>query len=573
MLPSDRFIFLLIMLIPIVTTSNCDNLLVKTDSGYVRGVPLRTLLTNKEYFAYRGIPYAEPPVGNLRFKVPVPISPWQGILKAYNYSYSCLVIDQSTLFPLNTTQSEDCLHLNIFTPVTRADKVKAKKAVMFFIHGGAFTEGDGTNGFYGADFIVENDVLLVTFDYRLGPWGFASFDIKGFTGNMGFKDQQLALEWIHKNIKYFGGDPNKITIFGESAGGTSVHLQVLSQKSRKLMKRAIAMSGTALAPFAHYEPNSHVELFKQIFDLDPQATGKDVLDFMSKDSSKELILQKSPVLFLNRSVVGLYFSAVIEDEEKAENPFLTQGPQEIYRTTKVDVDTMFGVNTAEYSVVFNPAEPYSWLEPLKNNYSNIGLPFSGLTLSPESSLYQEAIKKIYDFYFGAQKLEDLEANVKNVNNYIQMGSDMNLVYSAHQSLKLHSKQARTFCYENNLNLSLNAVKITENIEYLDGTAHFEDLFYLFRSKKYAQLYNNVLANPNDPINQKTLKALKFVPKMFTDYAKWGFVSHYGPFTEIWNSCIKITNDGLKPMNGLKKESMRLWDSIYNSVKPWIVNPF
>lgn len=93
---------------------------------------------------------------------------------------------------------------------------------MFFIHGGGFTEGDNTDGFYGPDFIVEEDVVLVTINYRLGPWGFANFDLKGYTGNMGFKDQQLALEWVKRNIKYFGGDPNLITVFGESAGDITI---------------------------------------------------------------------------------------------------------------------------------------------------------------------------------------------------------------------------------------------------------------------------------------------------------------------------------------------------------------
>lgn len=89
---------------------------------------------------------------------------------------------------------------------------------MFFIFGGGFTEGDGSNVFYGPDFFVEEDVILVTHNYRLGPWGFANFEVEGYTGNMGFKDQQLALEWVKRNIKYFGGDPNSITVFGESAG-------------------------------------------------------------------------------------------------------------------------------------------------------------------------------------------------------------------------------------------------------------------------------------------------------------------------------------------------------------------
>lgn len=115
--------------------------------------------------------------------------------------------------------------MNYLFLVIGLEKEIAKKAVMFFIHGGAFTEGDGTNGFYGPDFMIEKDVVLITVNYRLGPWGFANFEEPGFTGNMGFKDQQLALEWIKRNIHNFGGDPDLITIFGESAGNLQLTLR------------------------------------------------------------------------------------------------------------------------------------------------------------------------------------------------------------------------------------------------------------------------------------------------------------------------------------------------------------
>lgn len=97
-------------------------------------------------------------------------------------------------------------------------KVNKKLKVIFYIHGGGFTEGDGSNKYYGPDFIMEHNVVLVTVNYRLGPFGFASFNRHGYTGNMGFKDQHLALKWVKRNIIYFGGDPNAITIMGQSAG-------------------------------------------------------------------------------------------------------------------------------------------------------------------------------------------------------------------------------------------------------------------------------------------------------------------------------------------------------------------
>lgn len=99
---------------------------------------------------------------------------------------------------------------------------------MFFIHGGVFTEGDGQNGFYGPDQIIENDVILVTVDYRLGPFGFMNFELPGYTGNMGLKDQQLALKWTKENIQYFGGDPNSITVVGQSAGKKKLNVYLIS---------------------------------------------------------------------------------------------------------------------------------------------------------------------------------------------------------------------------------------------------------------------------------------------------------------------------------------------------------
>lgn len=170
--------------------------------------------------------------------MPVPIKPWTETLMTNNYRDACLVLDQSIVFPLNTTQSEDCLYLNVFTPgfiffikleknsnenkfffvVLKKCKGNCLLPVMFFIHGGVFTEGDGQNGFYGPDQIIENDVILVTVDYRLGPFGFMNFELPGYTGNMGLKDQQLALKWTKENIQYFGGDPNSITVVGQSAG-------------------------------------------------------------------------------------------------------------------------------------------------------------------------------------------------------------------------------------------------------------------------------------------------------------------------------------------------------------------
>lgn len=134
---------------------------------------------------------------------------------------------------------------------------------MVFIHGGSFTAGSSNP--YGADFLVNNGVILVTVNYRLGPFGFLSLGSAQYSGNMGLKDQQLALEWIHHNIVEFGGDIDAVTLFGHSAGAVSVHMHMLSSASRQLFQQAIVMSGCALNPWAtNSVDNDNVKLLKEI---------------------------------------------------------------------------------------------------------------------------------------------------------------------------------------------------------------------------------------------------------------------------------------------------------------------
>lgn len=137
---------------------------------------------------------------------------------------------------------EDCLYLNIYTPE------KPNTPVVFWIHGGGFQYGMGSE--VSPHFLIDEDLILVTFNYRVGPFGFLSTNDDVVPGNMGLKDQSLALAWVSENVKYFGGDPQRITLTGVSAGGASVHYHYLSPTSQGLFKNGISFSGTALARWA-----------------------------------------------------------------------------------------------------------------------------------------------------------------------------------------------------------------------------------------------------------------------------------------------------------------------------------
>ncbi|CAH1238965.1 CES2 [Branchiostoma lanceolatum] len=225
---------------------------VSTPSGQVRGtVRSAPAISNKPVFTFLGIPFAAPPVGDLRFRPPEPVVPWEGVMDADEFGPNCpqnLAIVRATFptfIPLalpHDTVSEDCLVLNI---LTTSLGISAPLPVMVWIPGGFFTSGTGSMYNFTA-LAAYQDVVVVTINYRLGALGFLSTGDDNAPGNYGLLDQIQALRWIKLNIRGFGGDPDRVTIFGVSGGGVSVSYLLLSPLSSGLFHRAIAQSGTAL---------------------------------------------------------------------------------------------------------------------------------------------------------------------------------------------------------------------------------------------------------------------------------------------------------------------------------------
>ena len=194
---------------------------------------------------FLGIPYAEPPVGARRFMPPEPKAPWSGTRQAVALGPSC-VQPMNVPFAAPGPQSEDCLTLNVYRPA----RFRANRPVMVFIHGGAFFLG-GSVQYDGTRLSEEGDVIVVTLNYRLGTLGFLShpsLDARraSLSGNDALRDQQLALRWVRRNIGAFGGDPNKVTMFGESAGAISACLHFVAPSSQRLARNIIMQSGACM---------------------------------------------------------------------------------------------------------------------------------------------------------------------------------------------------------------------------------------------------------------------------------------------------------------------------------------
>ncbi len=237
-----------------------DALQVKTDKGKVEG----SLTTDQKVRAFKGIPYAVPPVGNLRWQPPQPAAKWSGVKSAKEFGFRCI---QSSGYPdmsfHDPGPSEDCLTLNVWTPA------KAKRGslpVMVWIYGGGFNSGSTSESRQDGQFLAHRDVVVVSMNYRLGIFGFfvhpelTAESAHHASGNYGLMDETAALEWVKANIAEFGGDPKNVTIFGESAGSFAVSAQMASPLARGLFSKAIGESGGAFySGGLRFEPRESLE--------------------------------------------------------------------------------------------------------------------------------------------------------------------------------------------------------------------------------------------------------------------------------------------------------------------------
>ena len=212
--------------------------LVETDAGTIEG----TIENGIKVF--KGVPFAAPPVGDLRWKAPQPVVPWDGVRKTDKFGPACPQ-------PQNLPQSEDCLYLNIWTPANYASE---KLPVMVWIHGGGFSMGAPLESTYFGEKLTREGVIYISVAYRLGVLGFLAHpeltaeSPDKVSGNYGLLDMIAALQWVNRNISAFGGDPQKVTIFGESAGGAAVSILCASPLTKDLFRGAICQSGGNFSP-------------------------------------------------------------------------------------------------------------------------------------------------------------------------------------------------------------------------------------------------------------------------------------------------------------------------------------
>uniref|UniRef100_T1I1U3 COesterase domain-containing protein n=1 Tax=Rhodnius prolixus TaxID=13249 RepID=T1I1U3_RHOPR len=244
------FSSVIVKLILLMHLTQCSELTVNTTYGLLIGREFKSR-NGRIVAAFNGIPFAKPPLGELRFQDPQLPEPWSGMREAYNFGNVCVQI-VSTNPPISTCKlgNEDCLYLSVYSPSLNPTKLLP---VLVYFHGGPFYSGSSEID-ESPEFFLDYNIVVVMSNYRLGALGFLTMEDDVMPGNMGLKDQVMALVWVRNNIANFGGDPNQVTVLGDGSGGSSAHYHMYSTMSRGLFHRAISQTGTALSPWANIPP-------------------------------------------------------------------------------------------------------------------------------------------------------------------------------------------------------------------------------------------------------------------------------------------------------------------------------
>ncbi|XP_049765750.1 cholinesterase 1-like [Schistocerca cancellata] len=388
-----------------------DDVFVTVENGVLRGV-VTTSLNGALYNQFLGVPYATPPLGDLRFRAPVPATSWSGVRDALSLADDCVQPKLQGAQP--TTGSEDCLYLNVFVPTAASGSLP----VMVHIHGGSFRTGSPSNG--APDYFVEKGVVMVSVAYRLGALGFLSLQNDDIPGNAGLKDQVLALQWIQRNIAAFGGDPSRVAIFGESAGGSSVSHLFLSPATKGLFSGAIMESGVATTPWALTD-KPHERAYRMAEALGFQAQGGNHTDdgdarlaaFLRSVNYSDLATDDSVALsdFEKRCPVHLAFVPVVEPP--SDSAVIIEPPADVLRAGSYNqVPIILGVTSGEGFVVYLSAGllTEAGIADMKENFT--ALVGSQLPL-PTEEQRTRAAEQLEQFYFGDEgfSTDDMQAVV------------------------------------------------------------------------------------------------------------------------------------------------------------------
>ncbi|KAI5639509.1 carboxylesterase family domain-containing protein [Phthorimaea operculella] len=533
---------------------------VKVNEGILEGVEVDNEYGGK-IFKFKGIPYAEPPVGDLRFKAPRPIKPWQGVRSAKEHGPCCfqqdLMFDKHT----ETRGSEDCLYLNVYSPNLNPNK---PLPVMFWIHGGGFFSGNGNDDNYGPDYLVRHDVILVTINYRLDILGYLCLDSEDVPGNAGMKDQVAALRWVKNNISYFGGDPENITIFGESAGGSSVTLHLVSPMTKGLFKRAIYQSGAGTCHWVvGLERREKAKALARSLGLDSD-NNEEILKFLQSQPVDKLINAKAPIT-LHEEVnenVRVNFGPCSEKVFGDNEVFFSGDIYDALRNgVHAGVEIMGGICKDEGYMVCGVGLDLDRLISQFGSYLEL---FAPREIAWNCSLKTtfEVGRKMKQFYTKGEKLS--RETLNNIMDFLSMDI---FSYGIIQWTKASSATNKTYFYKFTCQSKLNVMAEMMGMADLcfGKVVHADELSYIFS-----------LNMPNIPKADKDSDEFKLINNMttlWTNFAKIGNPTpdsslgvQWQPFTPMEQNYLELGNQ-LMASKKPDEEILNFWESIFRDYYP------
>ena len=494
---------------------------VNTNVGTIQGISstLQINGTEKTLHTFLGIPYAEPPTGLRRFQKPVPKAAFKSAFNAYQYGDACLQFREGQTSYHNITFSEDCLSLNIFAPGYLLSNGE-RFPVMIYIHGGGFLTGFSI-GHEGRYLSLSGDVIVVTINYRLNVFGFLSTGDSYAAGNYGLWDQQLAIKWIHDNIQAFGGDTNRVMIFGESAGAGSVTYQTIYPGNKGLFQRAVAESGSFAAPWA-FNWRSDASNFTTQFAISAGCLKLDsssvVNCLQSKSASEIKRVMDGPL-----GEQGLYiWSPVIDNDFVFSDPMtlLTENyPSKQVKDMFLGVDLIMGVNSKEGFAALARMD-----ETFKANFSkadidNILIPKRVNEPSYLNKYYPKSVTTAAILeYTDWNHLDDFR---RQVHRLVDLISDYWFNVGVALTAKRHAESSarHTFVYKLSTSPPRHLIPVLEGLDGPKVVDHSDELIFLL-----GPWFRDGIKIPYDS-NKATADEMRNVGKamvtMWTNFAKSG----------------------------------------------------
>lgn len=534
---------------------------VTVKQGKILGSREATVFNKRLYFIFYRVPYAQLPTEELRFKDPVPHKKWprtvDGRIQFHGTCAQAHIVHKDGLFGV-----EDCLYLNIFTPEIPKSEDAKLKPVIVWLHGYAFTSS--FSHLHGADFLIDNDIVLVTVTHRIGVFGFIKLNDTDSHANMGLKDIVMALKWIRTNIKYFGGNKKNIVLMGNNSAATFITLLMMTDAS-KLFSKVILQSG-AIYSASMFQSNFTLERRRLKRDLKKKGLK------LSKATTKELvdasrnIYSRSEIENFQRPIVP--FTPVIEPESKSA--LLTRAPTDFYsamKSKKFNKPVLIGFNTQEsiseaIPFIHNP----SFLKPL-SKFFKFMVPFQdGCWYNSSSQKYKQISNKIKNTYFKTGISE------KSLDNFLRYTSDL-IKYPIIKFIRTYLKvgKGNIFTYKFDYRGTLNAVKATslgESNTKVKGVASGDEICYVLKCEA---LWENYVKMTRFEVNtDKTF--IKNMADLWSNFAKYGNPtpkSYVGNVT--WPS-MKLEGDNVLLMRKMYKmidfkvenSVFAFWNRIYET---------